>query len=265
MAKLVNCPTCENPTSENASSCPSCGEPLEAGWAVLVSQQILEEEAYRAEKSAEAKKRKRSSQRRVLMFNLGLVGAVFITVYGYIQYPVYEGYIQSVIDPDGYKARIIGLENDVSKVPSSNIDENIRLYEELLRINPSSTKYLNKIDYYKNQKKEYIAAATKKAEEDKKLADKQKQKDIWCIAAFSNAKDLAETNGDISRRRKLNTVQSKFILKYPVGYIRTNKIDDAKSRLKLRALESVFNSNSSMPGNEGELYLEKELEKCGWQ
>lgn len=254
MAKLVNCPTCENPTSENASSCPSCGEPLEAGWAVLVSQQRLEEEAYRAEKSAEAMKRKRSSQRRALMFNLGLVGAVFITVYGYIQYPVYEGYIQSIIDPDGYKARIIGLENEVSKVPSSNIDENIRLYEELLRINPSSTKYLNKIVYYKNQKKESTAAATK-----------QKQKDIWCIAAFSNARDLAFDNGDISRARKLTSLQDKFIVKYPVGYIRTHKIDDAKSRLKLRALESVFNSNSSMPGNEGELYLEKILQKCGWQ
>ncbi|MEX1034823.1 MAG: hypothetical protein WDZ54_02620 [Sneathiella sp.] len=27
-SKLINCPTCNNPTSINAAACPSCGEPL---------------------------------------------------------------------------------------------------------------------------------------------------------------------------------------------------------------------------------------------
>jgi RNA polymerase subunit RPABC4/transcription elongation factor Spt4 len=33
LARLESCPTCNNPTSENAEACPSCGEPFEAGWA----------------------------------------------------------------------------------------------------------------------------------------------------------------------------------------------------------------------------------------
>ena len=34
MAVLEACPTCGNQTSENAASCPACGEPLLSGWAL---------------------------------------------------------------------------------------------------------------------------------------------------------------------------------------------------------------------------------------
>ena len=36
MALLENCPTCGNGTSENASVCPACGEPLQDGWVNIV-------------------------------------------------------------------------------------------------------------------------------------------------------------------------------------------------------------------------------------
>jgi len=32
MARMGCCPTCKKKVSENAESCPSCGEPLGAGW-----------------------------------------------------------------------------------------------------------------------------------------------------------------------------------------------------------------------------------------
>ena len=38
MALLENCPTCGNGTSENASICPACGEPLQDGWINIVQE-----------------------------------------------------------------------------------------------------------------------------------------------------------------------------------------------------------------------------------
>ena len=44
VAILESCPTCGNQTSENASQCPNCGEPLSSGWADAVRDEREEEE-----------------------------------------------------------------------------------------------------------------------------------------------------------------------------------------------------------------------------
>lgn len=48
MARMGNCPTCKKKVSENAESCPSCGEPLARGW--------MDEEAARRTKGSTTNK-----------------------------------------------------------------------------------------------------------------------------------------------------------------------------------------------------------------
>jgi len=66
MAKLENCSTCGNATSENAKLCPSCGEPLAEGWATQKN------------KKGSAKDPKKSSGRAKF---LAIVAGVFIAIF----------------------------------------------------------------------------------------------------------------------------------------------------------------------------------------
>ncbi len=104
MARLEDCPTCGNRTSENASLCPSCGEPLEPGWADRVAEQRKQEEeaARLAEETAAQVLKKRKRKRR-------LIGLAIVTtlIALFIAPGVYDSYqLQNLKqnDPAEYKS-----------------------------------------------------------------------------------------------------------------------------------------------------------------
>lgn len=61
MARMGACPTCKKRVSENAESCPSCGEPLGAGW---------------VEKAAAERKKKGATTNKVFLVIAAVVVAV---------------------------------------------------------------------------------------------------------------------------------------------------------------------------------------------
>ena len=90
MSVLVNCPTCSNPTSSQAASCPKCGEPLVPGWAdeAIEAQRREAELAENSAKAArqailalEERKRKRRSRLRWVLFWL-VAGPIGLLYYG---------------------------------------------------------------------------------------------------------------------------------------------------------------------------------------
>lgn len=254
MARLEDCPTCGNRTSENASLCPSCGEPLSPGWADRVAEQRKQEEeaartaqaeaariaretkeeaAQRArlaeEKAArvanEAKKvaaqaarlaeekvaqapKKRKRKRRLI--GLAIVTTLIALFIGPSVYQYY--YMQNLKqnDPEEYQ-RVIAereaaaeeerleeiqeLEANVAKVPASDFEENIRLYEKLLELAPENARYTDKLSHYEAKQREAEAAAEAKRLVKKKAAAaavarkeaEKKRKGFHCLSSWDGS------------------------------------------------------------------------------
>ena len=131
MATLESCPTCGNKTSENASQCPDCGEPLSPGWVDTVKEQREQkaEEARRAEVQAALVQKKAKRKKRLIL--VSAFAALIVWIIGPGMYDDYELRNLKEIDPAEYQERIQNLEAQVAKVSVSDFDQNIRLYSEL--------------------------------------------------------------------------------------------------------------------------------------
>ena len=174
MARLENCPTCGNQTSENASQCPTCGEPLKPGWATVIQEERQHKD--RARKKAKLRKGQ-------------IIGSMIIVLVAIFFGPsLYEAYTKidvKEIEPVPYRQKIDVLEKQVARVPASNFDENIRLYQRLLELDPQSQRYAAKIVHYRQKKK--TATATKQAARKAAEAKPEIVLDIMEIAGKSQA------------------------------------------------------------------------------
>ncbi len=159
MARLESCPTCGNQTSENASQCPDCGEPLSPGWADTVREQREQkaEEANRAAVEAALVQKKAKRNKRLVWVSIFAVLIVWIIGPG--MYDDFELRNLQETDPAEYQMRIQKLEAQVAKVRASNFKKNIRLYSELQKLNPDSAQYADKIAHYQRKQKEAEAEA----------------------------------------------------------------------------------------------------------
>lgn len=180
MARLESCPTCGNQTSENASQCPACGEPLSPGWADAVSEKREREEAEREEAErqeeeeaawragVQATRAKKAKWKKrlywVSAFAALIVWANWPGMFG----DSHLGKMKEA-DPAEIKMRILKLEEQVAKLPASDFSENIRLYKKLQKLNPDSALYADKITH--NQRKQNEAEATAKTEKILKLEE----------------------------------------------------------------------------------------------
>ena len=196
MARLEACPTCSNPTSENATFCPSCGEPLEAGWADKIaldrSFEGQNDESSPERGSGLAIEPKTIIERaradrpvgngKNALIQWGLFLLPVIGFIGYYQWNIHEVEIQKFINPDGFEARVLELEKEVAKVPSTKFEENIRLYAELVRLKPEKRKYQLKLSTYKRLK----------AQKEKKEQIEKERKRSEKLAAKAAAKERAE-------------------------------------------------------------------------
>lgn len=188
MARTESCPTCGNQTSENASQCPACGEPLSPGWANTVREQREQktEEAKRAAAQATLAQKKAKRKKRLIWFSIFAI--LIVSFIGKAYYDDY--YLRNLkeIDPAEYQKRIQELEAKVAKVPASDFDENIRLYRELQKLNPDSARYVDKIAHYQRKQKE----AKAKAEADAKAAEvaaevEKKRKGFHCLSSWDGS------------------------------------------------------------------------------
>ena len=188
MATLESCPTCGHQTSENADRCPSCGEPLGAGWVDEVRERRRQEveEAKRAKLEATRARKKLKRKRRLV--GIIVIAGLFTFVVGPQLYESYRLRNLKEIDPVAYRHKVEELEAQVAKVPATDFDGNIRLYRQLRDLDPENNLYAEKIKHYQQKK----AAAEKAAEEAEKAAKAKK------IAAEAAAKVAAEA----ARKRK---------------------------------------------------------------
>ena len=182
MSNLENCPTCGNQTSENAEMCPACGEPLAKGWAEEVERERLE-----AKKAHELKEAARERQRiitdefiRKSKWKMRFIFAVIIAMVigGLVAKVKYDNYYESnlhEIDPVAFDQLIIELEAEVAKVPSSDFDENIRLYNKLQKINPDKKLYQDKITHYLKRKRASALEAERAAAKHPSLSSRRKE------------------------------------------------------------------------------------------
>ena len=152
MAKLENCPTCGNATSENAKLCPSCGEPLEDGWAM------------RKTPSEPARKQKKTNSRKKYYF--AVIAGVFIAI---LLTPSEDKKLEKLATENSsqYQAlteqrripnqeQITGLENEAIATPETDFNRKIILYTKLASFDSSNIKYIDKLAEY--QKKNRIKA-----------------------------------------------------------------------------------------------------------
>jgi len=170
MAGLEKCPTCGNETSENATTCPACGEPLADGWA----------ETVRAEQRAKADAEKKAKSKKRLII-LALIAAVIVLpqMFGTSESEKIQALKEQ--DPQAYQQRIDDLEARVAKVPASDAAENLRLYKELQKLDPENARYSEKVALYEGKVREAEAAAevAAKAEE--------KRKGFHCLSAWDGS------------------------------------------------------------------------------
>ena len=161
MAKLENCPTCGNQTSENADQCPSCGEPLASGWAGLV------EGERQAKQWAEVR-----LKLKILVLGVVIILAVVGWQFGPDWYDDYKTSNLKASDSAAFREMVGALEKEVAAVPASDFDENIRLYLQLLKLDSENKRYASKVAHYRQEKKEADAAieAARKAREEKAQA-----------------------------------------------------------------------------------------------
>ena len=199
MAKLEDCPTCGNRTSENADQCPACGEPLSAGWADEVREQKRQEAeaANLAEEYAALALKKSKRKKRLVWVAVAavvtaqFVGPGIVVTALFVGPGIYDDYRMRNLketDPAAYQKQIQELEAQVAKVAASDLDENIRLYRELQKLDPENKRYAEKIAHYRQKK----TAAAEAAEEAAKAAKAKK------AAAEAAAKAVA----DAEKRRK---------------------------------------------------------------
>jgi hypothetical protein len=170
LARLENCPTCGNETSENAELCPSCGEPLAAGWAdeIQKQKQLAEEAELEAKKKSKlaaikkAKAKKKARLKKKLVIGSIILLAILLLV-GKSKYDDYYSRNLKTIDPVAFQNTVKELEAKASRIPASEFDENIRLYIKLQNLNPDNKRYAEKIEFYTNKKKDAAFALEKKA------------------------------------------------------------------------------------------------------
>ncbi|MBL4693187.1 MAG: zinc ribbon domain-containing protein [Magnetovibrio sp.] len=184
MASLENCPTCSNPTSENANVCPSCGEPLAVGWAGVIREQnektAKEEAPWLPSKAVVPKKNKRKLWLRPTALIIVVIVAIIM---GLGQ--------QEDISIAERQNRTQELETQVASVPASNFQKNIKLYSELAKLNPDNSRYVSKLAYYKNKLKIAVKIASIKKLEERKLhlADLRKNNPIAYLAEIESSPD----------------------------------------------------------------------------
>jgi uncharacterized membrane protein YvbJ len=200
VAKLDNCPTCGNPTSENANTCPSCGEPLDAGWA-NVRKDYSGKGEERSESADEYNKEK--SSRPVTAISDFLVKAfAYLVIFIAISLPVSivaiyiwdanQYLVQKWLDPKAHSEAVLKLEQEVTQIPVSELDNNIQSYKKLLKMEPDNTKYANKLSHYESLMKMEVEAA---AEEEKKWEiAREAQKEAIQIANEAQKKTVQSSN-----------------------------------------------------------------------
>lgn len=209
MAKLENCPTCKNPTSERAAVCPSCGEPLEFGWADFIREErrLAEEEENRLEdeRIAELELKVRKARRTKIRIRLAVASVIFLVVlYNCVPmlYGVYEFNQWAEDNPEEYqqlqeenrakkqaeiRSKIVELEAEVAKVPVENFESNIRLYKSLKELDPENEVYSKRLFFYEVEKEKAELAkqkaeqaqrlAKQKAEQEERLAEERAEKE----------------------------------------------------------------------------------------
>ena len=151
MALLENCPTCGNGTSENASICPACGEPLQDGWVNIVQWFRQHKIRDRIERINEYLGVDKRSMRFSLIYLLLFSGfALFLYISEW-----YDGYkIEQLKEnnPIAYRQYIEQLEAEVAKVPREDIEKKLVLYEELNELDPENENYDAKIRMFEFNK-----------------------------------------------------------------------------------------------------------------
>jgi RNA polymerase subunit RPABC4/transcription elongation factor Spt4 len=213
LPNLENCPTCKNPTSVNAETCPKCGEPLGADWAVPIrkSRAIEIEAEESALKQRAVTQRKKDRNKRI--FWIVLIGVPFIW---YLATTDYSGSKQKQLEgnhPAKIQKQVQKLEQKVAKVPASNIDENIRLYKALNRLDPENSRYAKKIARYEGEKKK-LETAKDEVEKTKNRADELAKSQIEKYYREKQAADLkaAQIRSQVTTlSTKANALKMKMV------------------------------------------------------
>ncbi len=68
------------------------------------------------------------------------------------------------------KATIAKLENKVRKIPVSNASENLKIYQQLLSLNPKNQRYKKKVAFYEARVKEQKRKQQERVEREKRIA-----------------------------------------------------------------------------------------------
>lgn len=192
---MGNCPTCGNATSENASLCPSCGEPLADGWATRKTQTEL------------ARKQKKSNGRKKYYF--AVIAGIFIAT---LLIPSEEEKLEKlkIENPSQYQAlveqrrvakqeQISNLENEAAATPEGNLEDKINTYNQLIKLDPENETYKNGVEEYKRKERvrdEKIAIFTKQAQEMKER--EKRRKGFHCLSGWDGShrgvKDYTKKN-----------------------------------------------------------------------
>jgi hypothetical protein len=238
MSNLENCPTCENPTSVNAETCPKCGEPLGADWAVPIREtRAIEIEAEELALKQRAIAQRKSARNKRMFWSI-LIGVPLIW---YVAATTWSDYQQTHLkenNPAEFQKQVQKLEQKVAKVPTSNFDENIRLYEALSKLDPENKKYVLKIETYQ-KKKEVAEATTRKAKEAAKLASEKAAK-----AAAEKAATAAAAAKAAKEEYKKAAVQSAAAEKRRKGHHCLSGWDGANSQIKRYAERNMRDPDS---------------------
>ncbi len=177
---LVQCEECGKPVSTKAAACPHCGvahqKKKRKGWSwlyvlpvlIIFSVIIAPRAQYVLKEVHQQKKLKKLAAEHEKIFEekfLEDLKGHYRKLAAYIRYnhfdrakimlALFKQYEQMEYgDVREYEKRIKihDLEQKVKKVPASETQENIDLYNELVSLNPKSQRYKNKVAYYRAQK-----------------------------------------------------------------------------------------------------------------
>ena len=233
MASLENCPTCGNATSENASVCPACGEPLEKGWADIIRNErhLAEEEEIRLEEERLERlhweKQLEVDRAKKAKFRKWKIGLSFIVgIYLLIMVPTwYENYTMEQLkenDPEENervmneiqakkeaetKAAIEKLEAEVATVPTTDHDRNLTLYRRLKLLDPDSTRYAEKITFYEARRNESIAA---EEQAERELERREREAEVFAEAERKRKGFHCLSGWDGSHRGVKQTIEDRM-------------------------------------------------------
>lgn len=195
MSQLEKCPACGNPCSENAFSCPKCGEPLAEGWAVPIRQQRLEAEKLAKIANEEERQEKQEAiktrKKRKIRNRLILWAVIFMGVAGFYGKSQFEQYQLSNLktsNPQEFTRLVSELEAEVATVPVSDFEENIRIYKELMALDPDNERYANKVAHYEErmrmakEEEERVAKAVEQA-----AKEEERRKGFHCLSQWNGA------------------------------------------------------------------------------